>query len=74
MRTRPWPPSPSRTIFRMYEKLAGMTGTAQTEATELSQIYNLEVVSIPTNRPVVRLGSGRPGVQDGVRQVRGGGG
>ncbi len=40
--------------FRMYEKLAGMTGTAQTEATELSQIYNLEVVSVPTNRPVVR--------------------
>ena len=31
-----------------------MTGTAQTEATELSQIYNLEVVSVPTNRPVVR--------------------
>ena len=44
--------------FRMYEKLAGMTGTAQTEATELSQIYNLEVVSIPTNRPVVRLDQG----------------
>ncbi len=40
--------------FRMYEKLAGMTGTAQTEATELSQIYNLEVVSVPTNQPVVR--------------------
>ncbi len=44
--------------FRMYDKLAGMTGTAQTEATELSQIYNLEVVSIPTNRPVVRLDEG----------------
>ncbi len=40
--------------FRMYEKLAGMTGTAQTEAPELSQIYGLEVVSIPTNQPVVR--------------------
>ena len=40
--------------FRMYEKLAGMTGTAQTEATEFSQIYNLDVVSIPTNVPVVR--------------------
>ena len=40
--------------FRMYEKLAGMTGTAQTEAIELSQIYNLEVVSVPTNQPVVR--------------------
>jgi preprotein translocase subunit SecA len=41
--------------FRMYEKLAGMTGTAQTEATEFSQIYKLDVVSIPTNVPVVRI-------------------
>ncbi len=40
--------------FRMYDKLAGMTGTAQTEATEFSQIYNLDVVSIPTNVSVVR--------------------
>ncbi len=40
--------------FRMYRKLAGMTGTAQTEAPELAQIYDLEVVSIPTNQPVVR--------------------
>jgi len=40
--------------FRLYEKLAGMTGTAQTEATEFSQIYKLEVVSIPTNVPVIR--------------------
>lgn len=40
--------------FRMYDKLAGMTGTAQTEATEFSQIYALDVVSIPTNVPVVR--------------------
>ncbi len=40
--------------FRMYEKLAGMTGTAQTEATEFSQIYNLEVISIPTNVPIKR--------------------
>jgi preprotein translocase subunit SecA len=40
--------------FRMYEKLAGMTGTAQTEATEFAEIYNLDVVSIPTNRPVIR--------------------
>ncbi len=40
--------------FRMYNKLAGMTGTAQTEATEFSQIYNLDVVSIPTNIPVKR--------------------
>lgn len=40
--------------FRLYKKLAGMTGTAQTEATEFAQIYNLEVVSIPTNLPMVR--------------------
>ncbi len=40
--------------FRLYEKLAGMTGTAQTEATEFSQIYNLDVISIPTNVPVIR--------------------
>src|SRR6266568_4435732 len=41
-------------FFRLYDKLAGMTGTAQTEATELHQIYKLGVVSIPTNRPMVR--------------------
>ncbi|ARQ97299.1 preprotein translocase, SecA subunit [Campylobacter lanienae NCTC 13004] len=41
--------------FRMYEKIAGMTGTAQTEATEFSQIYNLDVISIPTNLPIKRL-------------------
>lgn len=41
--------------FRLYEKLAGMTGTAQTEASEFSQIYNLDVVSIPTNLPVARV-------------------
>ena len=40
--------------FRMYRKLAGMTGTADTEAPEFSKIYNLEVVVIPTNRPLVR--------------------
>jgi len=40
--------------FRMYGKLAGMTGTADTEAQEFSKIYNLDVVVIPTNRPVIR--------------------
>lgn len=40
--------------FRMYEKLSGMTGTADTEAVEFKQIYNLEVVVIPTNRPMQR--------------------
>src|SRR5712672_3777743 len=41
--------------FRMYGKLAGMTGTAETEETEFFQIYGLEVVVIPTNRPVRRV-------------------
>src|SRR3989449_3519596 len=40
---------------RMYDKLAGMTGTAETEETEFYQIYKLEVVVIPTNRPVRRV-------------------
>jgi preprotein translocase subunit SecA len=41
--------------FRLYEKLAGMTGTAETEAAELAGIYGLQVVPIPTNRPLARL-------------------
>ena len=41
-------------FFRMYNKLSGMTGTAKTEEVEFSKIYNLEVVSIPTNKPVAR--------------------
>ena len=40
--------------FRRYDKLAGMTGTALTEATEFMKIYELQVVEIPTNRPMVR--------------------
>ncbi|OBG36504.1 preprotein translocase subunit SecA [Mycobacterium sp. E3198] len=40
--------------FRLYDKLAGMTGTAQTEAAELHEIYKLGVVSIPTNKPMIR--------------------
>jgi preprotein translocase subunit SecA len=40
--------------FRMYDKLSGMTGTAETEAEEFSKIYDLEVVVVPTNRPMVR--------------------
>ena len=40
--------------FRMYEKLAGMTGTADTEAAEFKKIYNLDVVVMPTNQPMVR--------------------
>jgi preprotein translocase subunit SecA len=41
--------------FRMYDKLAGMTGTAKTEQEEFREIYNMEVISIPTNKPVVRV-------------------
>ncbi len=41
--------------FRMYEKLSGMTGTAATEAVEFSKIYDLDVVAIPTNKPVARI-------------------
>src|SRR5215475_11597690 len=41
--------------FRMYEKLAGMTGTAPTEAEEFIDIYNLEVLEVPTNMPMIRL-------------------
>jgi len=40
--------------FRMYDKLAGMTGTAETEKEEFDQIYNMKVVVIPTNKPVIR--------------------
>ncbi|WP_439425899.1 preprotein translocase subunit SecA [Oenococcus alcoholitolerans] len=42
-------------FFRMYKKLAGMTGTAKTEEEELREIYNMEVVQVPTNKPVIRV-------------------
>ena len=42
-------------FFRMYEKLAGMTGTADTEAAEFKKIYNLDVVVIPTHKPMIRV-------------------
>ena len=41
-------------FFRMYDKLAGMTGTAVTEAREFADIYNLDVIVVPTNRPIIR--------------------
>ena len=44
--------------FRMYEKLAGMTGTAETEASEFASTYDLQVVPIPTHRPMIRLDQG----------------
>ncbi|HUC55108.1 MAG TPA: preprotein translocase subunit SecA [Candidatus Cybelea sp.] len=43
--------------FRMYKKLSGMTGTAETEAAEFGKIYNLDVTVIPTNRPLIRIES-----------------
>ncbi|USN54056.1 MAG: preprotein translocase subunit SecA [Candidatus Nomurabacteria bacterium] len=42
-------------LFRLYDKLSGMTGTAMTEAEEFSKIYELEVVTIPTNKPLARV-------------------
>ncbi len=42
-------------FFRMYKKLAGMTGTAETEAAEFKEIYNLDVVVIPTHKPMIRI-------------------
>ena len=41
--------------FRMYDKLSGMTGTAMTEESEFREIYNLDVISIPTNKPMIRI-------------------
>ncbi|KRK40102.1 preprotein translocase subunit SecA [Loigolactobacillus bifermentans] len=42
-------------FFRMYKKLSGMTGTAKTEQEEFREIYNMEVITIPTNRPIARI-------------------
>ena len=57
--------------FRMYDKLAGMTGTAATEADEFFRIYGLEVVEIPTNLPHAAGGQLRSGVPDHRWQVEG---
>ncbi len=57
--------------FRMYDKLAGMTGTASTEAEEFGNIYGLEVVEVPTNRPMHAQGRGRRGLPDRRREVQG---
>src|SRR5699024_12301833 len=42
-------------FFRMYQKLAGMTGTAKTEEEEFRNIYNMDVIAIPTNEPIARV-------------------
>ena len=55
--------------FRRYDKLAGMTGTAITEATEFMKIYKLQVVEIPTNQPDGARRQQRPDLQDQGRQV-----
>ena len=55
--------------FRMYNKLSGMTGTADTEATEFKQIYKLDVTVIPTNRAHGPSGSGRHDLQVGSREI-----
>ena len=54
-RTRRWPRSPSRTTSACTRSSRGMTGTAETEAEEFKKIYNLDVVVMPTNRPMVRI-------------------
>ncbi len=56
--------------FRLYGKLAGMTGTAETEAAEFQGTYKLGVVPIPTNRPMQRIDQRRPRLQGRGRQVR----
>ena len=48
--------------FRMYAKLSGMTGTALTEENEFREIYNLDVIVIPTNKPVQRIDQSRYGL------------
>ena len=59
--------------FRMYKKLAGMTGTAETEAAEFDKIYKLEVVVIPTNREMMRVRKLRRGVSHGEGKILCGG-
>ena len=56
-------------FFKLYKALAGMTGTAQTEAEEFSKIYKLEVVTIPTNRPVRPRGQRRPRLPQRVEKM-----
>ena len=56
--------------FRLYKKLAGMTGTAATEADEFAEIYKLEVVEIPTNRPVNRLDEDDEVYRTGAEKLR----
>ena len=55
--------------FRLYRKLSGMTGTALTEEEEFATIYALDIIEIPTNRPIARVDNEDSGLQDRERQV-----
>ena len=59
-------------FFRLYDKLSGMTGTAMTEESEFRQIYSLDVIEIPTNKPVIRIDNRRSDLQERARKVQGG--
>ncbi len=65
-----WATVTLQNYFRLYEKLSGMTGTAETEAAEFASTYDIPVVPIPTNVPMVRDGPARPHLQVRGRQVR----
>src|SRR6201747_2154400 len=56
--------------FRMYDKLAGMTGTAMTEADEFLDIYNLEVIEVPTNMPMIRIDDDDEVYRTGIEKYR----
>ena len=60
-------------FFKLYKKLAGMTGTAMTEANEFWKIYKLDVIAIPTNKPLLRVNHPRPGLPHREGEVGGGG-
>ncbi len=65
-----WATVTLQNYFRMYEKLSGMTGTAETEAGEFASTYGLPVVPIPTNKEMVRIDQARSRLQDGGGQVQ----
>ena len=56
-------------FFKLYNKLCGMTGTAMTEANEFWKIYNLDVIAIPTNRPLIRINSPDLDLPHGKREM-----
>ncbi|MBU3896266.1 SEC-C domain-containing protein, partial [Patescibacteria group bacterium] len=65
--SKTWASITFQNYFRMYKKLSGMTGTAQTSAEEFDKVYKLDVISVPTNRPMVRKDS-----QDQIYKTIGG--